>query len=841
MNSIARVAVNVPAVSGIFDYKLPDALLDQMRVGCLVTVPFGQQVVQGIVCELVDKSEVASLKVLIDLLDILPVVTDRQIQLARWMADTYYASFADCLQVMIPPGLGQQADTLYTLNGEKLIPPDLTELQKRVIVLLQQRGSMRGRQLDAAIPRQNWRGSIKILVNKNFIQSRPVLPKPTVNRKLIKTAQINGTPEIIAEAADTLARKGSPALTRRQAILRFLLKEAMPINVSWVYAETGGSLADLHALEEKDLVVLSETEVWRDPLDGIEVETDTPLLLTDDQKAAWQKILPQLNVKMSADDRTPVLIHGVTGSGKTELYLQAVSQVLRQGKQAVILVPEISLTPQTVRRFVSRFPGQVGLIHSRLSAGERYDTWRRARNGQLSIVVGPRSALFTPFANLGLIVVDECHDDSFYQGDFPPLYHAVETAMAYQKIARIPLLMGSATPSVEMIYRFQQQKWTLIRLPNRILAHQEAVRKRLDLLHQKPPAAVQKVGESAVSLPLPLVSIVDMREELKAGNRSIFSRLLLQSLGEVLQAKQQAILFLNRRGQATYIFCRDCGFVARCPRCDLPLALHADTQKLVCHTCGYQREPLDKCPQCGNAHIREFGTGTEKVEELVRTEFPQANVLRWDADTTRQKGSEEILLSHFANHRADILIGTQMLAKGLDLPFVTLVGVVLADVGLNFPDYRAPERTFQLLMQVAGRAGRSVLGGRVVLQTFQPWHYVIQKAARHDVEGFYEKELAYRRQLNYPPFSELIRLEYRNLKWDQAIQNAKGLFEEASQWLSEHAVNDIELIGPAPAFFARMSGYYRWQVLLRGQDLKRIMSALNLKDWKIEVNPPDIL
>ena len=332
-----------------------------------------------------------------------------------------------------------------------------------------------------------------------------------------------------------------------------------------------------------------------------------------------------------------------------------------------------------------------------------------------------------------------------------------------------------------------------------------------------------------------------MREELKAGNRSIFSRLLLQSLREVLQAKQQAILFLNRRGQATYIFCRDCGFVARCPRCDLPLALHDDTQKLICHTCGYQRQPLTQCPQCGNLHIREFGTGTEKVEELVRAEFPQANVLRWDADTTRQKGSEEILLSHFANHRADILIGTQMLAKGLDLPFVTLVGVVLADVGLNFPDYRAPERTFQLLMQVAGRAGRSVLGGRVVLQTFQPWHYAIQKAARHDVEGFYEQELDYRRQLNYPPFSELIRLEYRNLKWDQAVQTANELHEEASHWLSEHAITDIELIGPAPAFFARVSSYYRWQVLLRGHDLKRIMPDLKLKDWKIEVNPPDIL
>lgn len=839
MNAIARVVVNVSAVSGVFDYQLPPELIDRVQLGCLVTVPFGSQTVQAIILDLISESPIAELKKVADLLDEQPVVSAQQIRLAAWMADTYYASMADCLQLMIPPGLSQQSDTLFSRSAGNSIPDGLTELQKRIFGLLQKRGPLRGRQLDAAVPRQNWRVSIKPLLNKKLIQSRPVLPKPVVNRKMVKTAQINCTPQQAAACQGSLGRAGSPAALRRQAILDFLQNEAMPVNVSWVYAQTGGNLSDLYFLEQRELILLSENEVWRDPLEGLQVEPDTPPVLTRDQQAAWQQIQPRLTTGIKPIK--PILLKGVTGSGKTELYLQAAAEVLRQGRQVIVLVPEISLTPQTVRRFVSRFPGKVGLIHSRLSPGERYDTWRRARNGQLSIVVGPRSALFTPFPNLGLIVIDECHDDTYYQNDLQPIYHAVETALALQQISKLTLMLGSATPSVEMLYRARHEDWLIILLPNRILAHQDSVRKRLELLHENPPGNFERIGKTALSLPMPLVTIVDMREELKSGNRSIFSRLLKQSLTEVLKARQQAILFLNRRGYATYIFCRDCGYTATCPRCNLPLASHAVSGQLVCHTCGYTRQPLVNCPNCGSSHIREYGTGTQKVEELVKAEFPQATVLRWDADTTRLKGSEDVLLSHFANHRADILIGTQMLAKGLDLPFVTLVGVVLADVGLNFPDYRAPERTFQLLMQVSGRAGRSLLGGRVVLQTFQPWHYAIQMAANHEMDGFYEQELAYRRQLNYPPFSELIRLEYRHLDSARAKQAADQLKQEVDDWLETKLVQDIESIGPAPAFFERVNSYYRWQLLLRGTNLARIMTDLKLEGWKIEVDPPHIL
>jgi len=378
-------------------------------------------------------------------------------------------------------------------------------------------------------------------------------------------------------------------------------------------------------------------------------------------------------------------------------------------------------------------------------------------------------------------------------------------------------------------------------MPVRILAHQEAVKHRLQHLPPGARAELTSLSPTATSLPLPFVNVVDMREELKAGNRSLFSQSLQNALAHTLQANLQAILFLNRRGSATYVFCRNCGYVVRCPRCELPLAHHADTGMLLCHTCGYQRQPLTSCPQCNHQQIREYGAGTEKVEQLVKQQFPNARVLRWDADTVRVHGAEDILLSHFINHRADILIGTQMLAKGLDLPYVTLVGVVLADVGLNFPDYRAGERTFQILAQVAGRAGRSLLGGRVILQTFQPFHYAIQRAAEHDFEGFYKQELEYRAHLGYPPFNELIRLETADLAWGKAKERAEAMAAEILDRLIEQNRKDVDVIGPAPAFFSRVSSKYRWQVILRGQNLRDVLGRQKLAEWKVDVNPPDLL
>jgi primosomal protein N' (replication factor Y) len=838
----ASVAVNVPGVSGVFDYQVPASLQAQLKPGCLVTVPFGPRTVQGIITELKDSTQVAQVKDLIELIDPQPVVNAHQLALAGWMSEAYLSSLVDTLPAMVPPGLSQQADSLFSLTQQDgSFSAELTPLQKRMVDLIRTRGPLRGRQLDAAIPRQNWRQALKPLLNRGWLVSQSVLPKPAVSRKMVKTAQLACSPATAETEMDALGRVGSAALQRRQAIVRFLMTETLPVNVSWVYAQTGGNLADLQALQERELVSLGESEVWRDPLADMEVEVDTPPQLTPDQQSAWKVIAENISLSAGEGGNTPILIHGVTGSGKTELYLRAVEEVLHQGLQAIILVPEISLTPQTVRRFAARFPGQVGLVHSRLSPGERYDTWRRARAGLLNLVIGPRSALFTPFERLGLIVVDECHDDTYYQGDMRPYYHAVECAVAYSRLAAARVLLGSATPSVEMLYSARHANWIILNLPLRILAHREVIHKQLESMQVKDESKVLELNATAVTLPLPMVHIVDMREELKAGNRSLLSRRLHDALAETLTSHQQAILFLNRRGAATYVFCRACGYVARCPRCDLPLTLHADTQQLVCHMCGYQRKSFSQCPQCDSSEVREYGAGTQKVEQLVRKEFPAARVLRWDADTVRHKGAEEILLSHFIHHRADVLIGTQMLAKGLDLPLVTLVGVVLADVGLNFPDYRSAERTFQLITQVAGRAGRSVLGGQAVVQTFQPWHYSIQLAARHDYDGFYQQELEFRRKLGYPPFSQLIRMEFSDYNWAKAKTRAEQLYAQMQQWLDVEDVKGLELIGPVPPFFARLSGRYRWQILLMGADPLAFLRDKNLPDWKIEVNPPDLL
>jgi primosomal protein N' (replication factor Y) len=631
-------------------------------------------------------------------------------------------------------------------------------------------------------------------------------------------------------------------------MLHVLMREAGEVDAAWLYAESGGNLADLQALAKRGLAQLGETEVWRDPLEHLEFVASDPPQLTPDQAAAWDSI--QAGIHQAADGKLikPYLLHGVTGSGKTEIYLRAVEETLKLGKQAIVLVPEIALTPQTIRRFVSRFPGLVGSMHSRLSAGERFDTWRRARAGQISVIVGPRSALFTPFEKLGLIVVDEFHDDTYFQSEIQPYYHAREVAVRYAQITGSVCVLGSATPDIVSRYNAAERGWHYLSLPQRILAHRQAVESQVQKLGIS--SRYRPIGEQAETIDLPPVEIVDMRNELQAGNRSIFSRSLKDCLQQTLEHEQQAILFLNRRGSATYIFCRDCGYILKCPRCDLPLTFHASAVpgmanqpegSLTCHYCYYKRQMPRQCPQCKSERIKQYGTGTEKVEAEVQALFPQARTLRWDWETTRQKGAHDTILSHFVNHQADVLIGTQMIAKGLDLPLVTLVGVVLADVGLSLPDLRATERTFQVLTQVAGRAGRSPLGGQVILQTFLPEHYVIQAASRHDYQAFYQQELEYRRQLNYPPFSRLVRLEYRHRDPSRAEAAAQALASQIRSWLVEENRLETELVGPTPCFFARLGGQYRWQLVLRGPDPASLLRGRNLGDWRAEVNPPSLL
>jgi primosomal protein N' (replication factor Y) len=840
MHQYVEIAVNVPRVSGVFHYHLPPELAGQVEVGHLVEVPFGRQRVQGVVLDFIQEPSVSETRPVLNLIDPQAVLTWAQIALAQSLSRETLSPLADCIGLMLPPGLGQQADTLYTLARDKSAASDrrLTDLQLRILAVLEKRGPLRGRQIDRALPRVNWRASARSLVRRSLVSTEPVLLPPRVKPKAVNTVQLACAPDVAEQQLPHLGRARSAALERRSAMLRFLIREPGPVDVSWVYAESGGNSADLRKLSDLGLVLLGESEIWRDPLGDIKYTPAEPPPLTRDQQRCWDEIKDGLRAALDHQPAPPYLLHGVTGSGKTELYLRAVEYVIQQGRQAIILVPEIALTPQAVRRFLARFPGQVGLVHSQLSAGERYDTWRRARGGELGVVVGPRSALFTPLPKIGLIVLDECHDDSYYQSD-PPFYQARQAAVAYAGITGAVCLLGSATPNVTSTFRAASGEWRYLRLPSRILAHRQAIEaqaKEMGVISRYEPLEGQ-----AASQDLPPVVVVDMREELKLGNRSIFSKVLQVELAQVLAEKRQAILFLNRRGTATYVFCRDCGHTLKCPRCDLPLTYHGAQQALTCHHCGYQRKMPKRCPVCKSTRIRQYGTGTERVEAEVQSLFPQARTLRWDFETTRKKGAHEAILSSFSAQRADILVGTQMLAKGLDLPLVTLVGVVLADVGLNLPDYRASERTFQVLTQVAGRAGRSPLGGKVILQTFQPEHYVLQAAARHNYRGFYHQELDYRRQLGYPPYQRLVRLEYRHVREAEAERMAKMMVGNIKSWIDSGGYRATEIVGPVPCFYARLGGQYRWQIVLRGPELLSLLRGRSLGEWRIEVNPPSLL
>ena len=841
----ARIAVNVASLSGTFDYHLPPDLEGKIVPGVLVTVPFGRQTVQGVVLELVSQPMVSETKPVIGILDPLPVLTPVQVALVRWMAGYFLDSLAAGIDLMLPPGLGQRADTQYELSRRDQVPlpSGLSPVQKRVVELLSGRGPLRGRQIERHFKNMEWRKAVQTLVKTGLLSSRSILPPPTVRPKLIRTAQLAVSPGV-AEAAMPELGKTPATLLRRGAALRFLVKEPGDVNVAWVYAESGCNLADLQDLAERELIVLRETEIWRDPLQKVSVPdsgavegTARELVLTSDQTHALKQILEAFKTPSlgSQPNHLPFLLHGVTGSGKTEIYIRAAQECIRHGRQAIILVPEIALTPQTVRRFLARFPGQVGLVHSRLSEGERYDTWRRARLGQLKVVIGPRSALFIPLPNIGLIVVDECHDGSYNQAE-PPFYSAATAAEAYARLCGAVCVLGSATPSIVQRYRSEAGESIRLELPKRI-----------------------------VNPEMPPIQVVDMRQELKSGNRGIFSPTLMNALEQVLKKNQQAILFLNRRGTATYVFCRNCGTAVRCPRCDTPLIYHitpppistletppgapAQRDLLLCHRCGYTRQIPHTCPVCGSDQIRQYGLGSEKVEAEVQRLFPSARTLRWDWETTRRKDAHEIILGHFTAHRADVLIGTQMLAKGLDLPLVTLVGIVLADVGLNLPDPFAAERTFDVLTQVAGRAGRSSLGGRVVLQSFQPEHYVIQAASSHDYSAFYFRELEYRRNLGYPPFSHLVRMEIRHAQAVKAEEEARSLADKLSSWIESEDRRETTLIGPAPCFFSRLNGLYRWQVVLRGPDPASLLREKSLpgdilkgsKELRVEVDPVSLL
>lgn len=614
---------------------------------------------------------------------------------------------------------------------------------------------------------------------------RSVLPlgggASLVRAKEIPSVSLNIPPDEARKMLDDM---------RQRAPLQALVLEALvgacghQLPLAKIFGGRRVAYSSVRALVERGLISTGTIRLRRDPLSG----HNYPPTSAHELDRAQERALSAITDKIARSDPKPLLLHGVTGSGKTEVYLRAIEYAMRLGKDAILLVPEISLTPQMVRMLSSRFGREVAIIHSRLSRGERHDELERIARGEVRVAVGARSAVFAPFSNLGLMILDEEHENSYKQGE-SPRYHARDVAAKRAALEGASLVLGSATPSLESYYRAMAGEYDYVTLPSRIDGR-----------------------------PMPRVEIVDMRGELASGNKSIFSRALVEAVRERLGRREQVILFLNRRGYSTFALCRECGFVLKCKRCDVSLTYHADSRRMVCHYCNFEVRVPDVCPKCKSTYMRYFGAGTERVEAEARKAFEGARVVRMDTDTTRNKGAHERILSAFGRGEYDILVGTQMIAKGLDFPNVTLVGIVAADTLLNLPDFRAGERTFQLLCQVAGRAGRGKLPGEVILQTYAPDHYAITAAARGDYEGFYRSELGLRRELGYPPFTSITRLLMTSADEGlvgRAAMQAASAIKRGVAGLEE---GSFSVLGPSPCAIKKVAGRFRWHIIIKSQN-----------------------
>lgn len=808
---IAKVIVDVPVkeTDRPFDYLVPESMREWIEIGSRVGVPFGHRTVQGFVIDLVPRTgtEKFKLKPIQELLDIVPPLSEDLVELAEWMSERYASNRILSLQVMVPTALKGKAERYISLgdaldgqmagsaSGEEVLfvwgeESTSEKVQQDIIRFVKSRGQVPLQQLSRKYP--NHAVLIKkLLLSGVLLESQAI--KDKLNKKTMKSIDL-----AVDVAAAEEALNSFPAKAQRQKeVLAFLLemKELLPMAMKELLSTLQVSAATVKGLEEKGLVVTEDVEVFRDPYQGRKFRATEPLNLTDEQQHVYNNI----NGRLQERRHGVFLLHGVTGSGKTEVYLQTIQRCIEQDRQAIVLVPEIALTPQMVERFKGRFGDQVAVMHSRLSGGERYDEWRKIREGQVKVAIGARSAVFAPFSRLGLIIMDEEHETSYKQEETPK-YHARDVAVKRAQQHQAVVVLGSATPSLESYYAARSQSNDdfaplLLEMPTRALGNK-----------------------------LPEVRIVDMREELKDGNRSMFSRALHKGLEERLERGEQTVLLLNRRGYSTFVMCRSCGYVAGCPECDISLTYHQRSNNLRCHYCGYAEAAPEVCPDCGSEHIRYFGTGTQRVEEELAKLFPGIRVIRMDVDTTSEKGSHEKLLKQFREKKADVLLGTQMVAKGLDFPDVTLVGVITADSALNLPDFRAAEKTFQLLTQVAGRAGRHQLPGEVFVQSYTPEHYSIGHASQHDYVSFVREELLHRRNLQYPPYCRLILVTFSHEQLPVLIRLAENytriLKEKANAagWLGslDRFSNDaFDVLGPVASPIPRIKNRYRFQCMIK--------------------------
>jgi len=844
---VAVLAAGAAYRGGVFPYEEPEEGNGHLRPGHLVLVPFGRsgRPEPGVVLRRIagggkPAANGRARPAVLRCLEEDPVLDPPRLEWAAWLSRTYLAPISECLRLMIPSALIPRREPVYERaagpSGGGLERAVAVSFAEQVLLAALAEGPLTHSEVQAVLrdfPLAERRRAIQRLLQRGWIRRGwRVGGRRAPTRRWVRL-------KALPDPAFRLGRSRA-AIERRRQLLERLRAAGRPLPADALQAETGCRPFDLQQLARWGLLELFEQPAW-ETMDPDPVPEEPPSL-TPDQAAAWQAIARAL----AAGRFHAFLLHGITGSGKTELYLRAVGEVLRRGKGAIVLVPELALTPQTARRFEARFPGRVGIWTGGMSPAQERALWERVRRRQVRVVVGTRSALFVPMPDLGLIVIDEAHDPSYKQNVEPqipyplPAYHAVDAALELARRMEAVVLLGTATPGIELCDRAERGMLEALSLPRRLRGYRPRLMEQARRLGASLDRFVEV--EEALESGLPPVEVVDMRQELKAGNTGIFSRPLERALDQVLRQGQQAILFLNRRGAAPFLFCRDCGHLIRCARCDLPLAEHHDPIRWVCHHCGAVEQPVARCPRCGSRRVKGMGIGTQAVEEAVRRRWPAARVLRWDLDTAPTRAAHALIWQRFAEGEADILIGTQVLTKGLDLPLVTLVGVILADVGLGLPDFRAAERTFQLLVQVAGRAGRGLFGGRVIFQTYRPDHPAIAAAARYDFEGFYRKERAFRKAHGYPPFNRLVRLLYWHADPDRARAAAERLGEALRDHLAKKGAPPTALIGPAPCYFSRLRGLYRWHILLRGPDPAAWLRDFPLPpDWRVDVDPLDVL
>lgn len=765
MAHIAEVIVDVPVMQTNipYSYHIPEKYINQLQPGMRVIVPFGKgnRQVQGFVVLISEQDDTNDeLKSISSVMDLHPVLNEELLQLGTYMSNETFSFRINCFQTMLP--------AVYRAKYSKRIVLKDTSDEEIIYELFNGKNYIDWEDAED-------RGILPELLRlrKEQVVDIDYLVTDTRTKKYHKYIM----PIHLKDEYQSIIDSVPGNATRQLAFLELLKEADGPLFWNDIRDNHHISSNVLNTAVKRQWCKVKEVEVYRDPFEDENFTRDEPLELTDEQQYAFN----QVNQKVINHEHEVFLLEGITGSGKTEVYLQLIQEVLNQGEGAIVLVPEISLTPQMVIRFKSRFGDDVAVLHSGLSDSEKYDEWRKIEKEEAHVVVGARSSIFAPLKNIGMIIIDEEHESTYKQEE-TPRYHARDIAIWRAEYHDCPVVLGSATPSLESRARTLKDVYTLLELKTR-----------------------------ANNKPLPPIQVVDMRDEVKKNNRSSFSLQLQSKIREKITKGEQVVLLLNRRGFSSFVMCRDCGYVLECPNCDISLTLHMDTKSMKCHYCGHEEAIPRVCNECGSRSIRYYGTGTQKIEEELKAMIPESKIIRMDVDTTRRKGAHKRLLDKFEQKEGNILLGTQMIAKGLDFPNVTLVGVINADTALGLPDFRSAENTFQLLTQVSGRAGRGDLSGEVIIQSFNPEHYAIQLAKHHDYETFFKKEMLMRKASQYSPFYYLIRISVSHQDEIIASKKMGEIVELIKPVLSNQAI----ILGPTPKSIARTHNRYHYQTIIK--------------------------